>query len=83
MGKPPKPPITPTQPDLRVIKRRSIVPLNLQVGDTITNETDPGNILQTTDITTTQVMTANEAVLFESTFEGRRCIGGFIWEALP
>lgn len=82
MAKPVKPPIAPSQPDLRVIKRRSIAPITLAIGDNITNETVPGNILQTTDITDTQVMTVNEAVLFESTFEGRRCIGGFILEAL-
>lgn len=83
MAKPVKPPITtqpPSQADLRVLKRRSILPADLIEGARITNETGAGDILQFTDITASQVMTANEAILFESTFEGRRCIGGFILE---
>ena len=75
MGKPPKPP---TQDTLRVLKRRSIVPVHFTAGCQMTQQVSPDGLLQDFQFTASEDMTFTETILFETTFEGRRAIGGFL-----
>ncbi len=68
----------PTQAPLTILKRQTIPAVNLAAGSNFELKIMPEANSQALDLTATQAMTATEQILFETTFEGRKAIGGFI-----
>lgn len=74
MAKPP-----PKPPPITILKRRSIAPLQLEEGSIIRADT-PDHVLNAANLLASQTFIANESIIFEMMFEGRRAIGSFVLE---
>ncbi len=74
----PKPAPVVSQAPLTILKRQTIAAVNLAAGSNLELKILPEASSQALDLTATQAMIATEQILFETVFEGRKAIGGFI-----
>ena len=71
---------------MEILSRKKVDPIHLSASDTLVvtyRDEDGGETILVTADVATHAMTVDEAVLFATTFEGRRALGGMVVEKKP